>query len=114
MPHDEAMVPTTLPTTCTVRVSAVTGALCGKPAVATLRGRTGKVYAECAEHVGPAPMGTTVTAFAAGTKVAVRHAGVLKIGTIVRTGPVRAKVEVPIHGGTATKIITVPLAEVGF
>lgn len=50
--------------------------------------------------------------FKIGEFVTVEHIGIRKAGRIVKIGRTRVHVEVPIHGGKATKIITRAKTEV--
>jgi hypothetical protein len=101
------MTTTPVPTTCTVGPNAVTGERCGKPAVATFTGRDGTVYAECAEHYVPTtPRGLGIEV---GNHIRVRHAGIIKVGTVVKVTATKVHVEVPVkpHGRPATtRVIT--------
>jgi hypothetical protein len=47
-----------------------------------------------------------------GTTVSVVHIGIVKVGTVVKVGTTRVHVEVPIHGGEASKVIVRPISEV--
>ena len=100
---------TTAPTTCTVVVAAPM-IRCGAPAVTTLKGRGGVLFAECAEHdmghVVAEPTGPVV-----GATVTIVHAGLAKVGTVVKVGRTLAHVEVATpHGKGATLVVPVPLA----
>lgn len=82
--------------TCTIGPSAVTGECCGKPAVRVVRGFSGEVYYECAEHAGPAHYaGRTHDGAHVGDEVPVhRHGKVYfgKVERVTRTGRVFARV----------------------
>lgn len=95
-------------TACTIGPDATTGKRCGAPAVVTFTTRTGETFGECeahAAHATPPPPPVVV-----GATVTVYHAGLRKAGTVVAVRRTLCEVRVPSRG--ATKIITVPIAEV--
>jgi hypothetical protein len=91
---------------CTVGPRATDGGRCGRPAVTTFTGRNGETFAECADH----DMSRIVTGhgFAPGDRVAVTHAGIDKVGRVVKIGRTRVTVEVPTYGGRYTATLTIP------
>lgn len=99
--------------TCTIGPNSE-GNRCGAPAVTAFTSSSDdhtKVYAECERHDASGIVGRTPgSAITVGAKVKVRHVGKDKIGTVIKVGPVNARVEVPLGGG-GTKTIIVPLTE---
>lgn len=89
--------------TCTIIVGA-DGTMCGAPAVISFTSRrSGETFHECADHAaGTIPAAADVTV---GARVAVRHAGIDKVGTVITVARRRCTVRVPSRD--ASKIITV-------
>ena len=100
--------------TCTVRVSAVTGELCGRPAVRVFTSRiNGRQLAECADHdAGPVSrtMGLIPT-LQVGDRVAFRYTGLDRTGAITRVGRTRCTVQFELRNGT-TKLLDLPITSV--
>lgn len=89
--------------TCTVGPDAVTGERCGAPAVVTFTGRGGETFAECAEHASSFHIHKT--AIEPGARVAVRHCGIEKVGTVVAVTATRVRVAVPTPTGKRAEVV---------
>lgn len=73
--------------------------------------RTGERFFECAEHDTSHIVART-DEIAAGDTVTVTHIGIEKPGVVVAVRRTRVDVEVSIHGGEATKVITRAIEDV--
>ena len=89
------------------------GARCGAPAVVAHTLSNGQTFAECSEHaLASARRASTPRdgAIAAGTRVRLTHAGIVKTGRVVSVG--RDRVRIALSDAGAIAIVVRSLSEI--